>query len=266
MLGSRLCSHRTGRPSRSQRNGGREPGGIRLLLAEIKLLDLRSSLSTGFSLPPPSGSPNMRFTTCILAIGTMLSGIAVAAVPDDPHFVTPVEVNSSAPAFVAKEVDGRDFKFTAGVQKQPTLIIFYRGGWCPYCNAQLQDLHTVVPRIAAMGYQILFLSTDQPKLLYSSLKQKVDYHILSDSTMDAAHAYGVAFHVDAATLEKMKSYGIDLEATQGSTKHELPVPAVFIIDSGGTIRFRHYDPDYTVRLDAAHVLAAAQNALKVGLQ
>ncbi|MEP6548738.1 MAG: peroxiredoxin-like family protein [Gammaproteobacteria bacterium] len=191
-----------------------------------------------------------------------LNGVASAAVPDDPHEVTPIEVNSRAPAFTAKEVDGRNFHFEAGVQKQPTMIIFYRGGWCPYCNAQLQDLHTVVPKIAAMGYQILFLSTDQPKLLYSSLKQKVDYHILSDSMMDAAHAFGVAFHVDAATLEKMKSYGIDLEATQGSTKHELPVPAVFIVDSGGVIRFRHYDPDYTVRLDAAHVLTAAQGVLK----
>jgi peroxiredoxin len=143
------------------------------------------------------------------------------------------------------------------------LIIFYRGGWCPYCNAQLQDLHTVVPQIVAMGYQVLFLSTDQPKLLYSSLKEKVDYHLLSDSSMDAAHAFGVAFHVDAATLAKMKSYGIDLEATQGTARHELPVPSVFIVDRSGVVRFRHYDPDYTVRLDAAHVLAAAKNASEV---
>jgi peroxiredoxin len=98
--------------------------------------------------------------------------------------------------------------------------------------------------------------------LYSSLKEKVDYHILSDSTMGAAHAFGVAFHVDAAALKQMKSYGIDLEAAQGSTRHELPVPSVFIVDRGGVIRFRHYDPDYTVRLDAGHVLAAAQRVLE----
>jgi hypothetical protein len=67
-------------------------------------------------------------------------------------------------------------------------------------------------------------------------------------------------HVDAATLAKMKTYGIDLETTQGTTRHELPVPSVFIVDRSGVIRFRHYDPDYTVRLDAAHVLAAAKSA------
>ncbi len=203
----------------------------------------------------------MRVLKRFLAVGIMAVGVAAAAVPDDPHNVTPMEVRSKAPSFTAQEVDGRAFVFDPAALRQPTMIIFYRGGWCPYCNAQLQDLHSVVPKISAMGYQVLFLSTDQPKLLYSSLKEKVDYHILSDSTMDAAHAFGVAFHVDTATLEKMKSYGIDLEATQGNTKHELPVPSVFIIDRGGVIRFRHYDPDYTIRLDAAHVLAAAQSAL-----
>jgi peroxiredoxin len=91
----------------------------------------------------------------------------------------------------------------------------------------------------------------------------VDYHLLSDSSMGAAHAFGVAFHVDAATLAQMKTYGIDLEATQGSAAHELPVPSVFIVDRRGVVRFRHYDPDYTVRLDAAHVLAAAKNAQEI---
>jgi peroxiredoxin len=189
-----------------------------------------------------------------------ISAGAAAAVPDDPHHVTPIEVNARAPKFVAQEVDGRVFQFDPASLRQPTLIIFYRGGWCPYCNAQLQDLHTAVPQIVAMGYQVLFLSTDQPKLLYSSLKERVDYHLLSDSSMDAAHAFGVAFHVDAATLAKMKSFGTDLEATQGTTRHELPVPSVFIVDRNGVVRFRHYDPDYTVRLDAAHVLAAAKSA------
>ena len=61
----------------------------------------------------------------------------------------------------------------------------------------------------------------------------------------------------------MKTYGIDLEATQGTARHESRVPSVFIIDRGGAVRFRHNDPDYTVRLDAAHVLAAAKSAGEV---
>jgi peroxiredoxin len=41
----------------------------------------------------------------------------------------------------------------------------------------------------------------------------------------------------------------------------LPVPSVFIVDHTGIVRFRYFNPDFRVRLDAASVLAAAQNAL-----
>ena len=188
----------------------------------------------------------------------LLGGVASSAVPDDAKEVTPVAVGSTAPSFEATEVDGRAFRFDPAALTKPTLIIFYRGGWCPYCNAQLQDLHIVVPQLAAMGYDVLFLSTDQPTLLYASLKEKVDYHLLSESDLGPARAFGIAFHVDAAGVAKLKSYGIDLNRTQGNDHHQLPVPSVFIIDRQGIVRFRHVDPDFTVRLDAAHVLAAAR--------
>ena len=187
---------------------------------------------------------------------------AAAPVPDDPNLVVPVAVGAQAPAFTAEEVDGKTFDFRPSALRQPTLLIFYRGGWCPYCNMHLQSLRTVEPQIVAMGYQVLFLSTDQPKLLYSTLKEKLPYHIVSDSSMNAARAFGVAFRVDSATLEKMKSFGVDLEATQGTKLHELPVPSVFIVDRSGIVRFRHYDANYQVRLDAQGVLAAARDALQ----
>ena len=45
---------------------------------------------------------------------------------------------------------------------------------------------------------------------------------------------------------------------QGTDTRELPVPSIFIIDRTGVSRFRHYDANYRVRLDAASVLAAAE--------
>ena len=201
----------------------------------------------------------MRLRHGAIAIGLLVIGMQVpAAVPDDPAKVTPIALGALAPAFTAKEVDGRPFRFDPKALQQPTLLIFYRGGWCPFCNAHLQQLRTVEPQIVAMGYRVLFLSTDRPEILYSSLKEKVDYHILSDASMDAARAFGVAYRLDDASFAKMKSFGVDLEATQGATHHELPVPSVFIIDQAGIVRFRHFNPNYRVRLDAASVLAAAQ--------
>ena len=105
-------------------------------------------------------------------------------------------------------------------------------------------------------------STDRPALLYASLKEKVKGHILSDASMNAARAFSVAYRLDAKTLQYLKSEDIDLEATQGTKTHELPVLSVFIVDRSGIVRFRHFNADFKVRVDAASVLTAARNAQK----
>lgn len=201
----------------------------------------------------------------IASVGLLAVALCVGAVradvPDDPAKVVPVTVGSVAPAFQGREVDGRPYRFNPAKLRKPVLMIFYRGGWCPYCNLHLKDLRTVEPEIVRLGYDVIFLSTDRPSLLYSSLKEKVNYHIVSDASMEAARAFGVAYRLDAETLSMMRTYGVDLEATQGTTSHELPVPSVFIIDRNGIVRFRHFNADYRVRLDAGSVLAAAKNVL-----
>jgi peroxiredoxin len=148
--------------------------------------------------------------------------------------------------------------FTPDGFQRPTIVIFYRGGWCPYCNMQLSDLRLVEPKLRAQGFEIVFLSTDRPEILYSSLKAAdIHYTLLSDSRLKAANAFHVAYHLDDATIAKQKQYGVDLEATTGTTQHELPVPSVFIIDTTGTIRYVYSNPDYKVRLASDALLAAA---------
>ena len=196
-----------------------------------------------------------------LALGLALTA-AAAPSPGDPAKVKPLAVGADAPAFTVREADGKPFKFVPGKLSKPTMLIFYRGGWCPYCNAHLKDLRTAVPQVTALGLDVLFLSTDRPEILRSSLKEPVEYHLLSDNEVNAARAFGIAFRMDDVTYAKYKSYGLDLEETQGAKHHELPVPAVFIVDGKGKIRFAHTNADYTQRLPAADVVKAAQASLR----
>jgi peroxiredoxin len=83
------------------------------------------------------------------------------------------------------------------------------------------------------------------------------YTLLSDSKLEAAKAFHIAYHVDDGTVAKMRDYGTDLEVTSGTKQHELPVPSVFIIDRSGTIRYVYSNADYTVRLGADALWAAA---------
>jgi alkyl hydroperoxide reductase subunit AhpC len=107
--------------------------------------------------------------------------IAMSAEETDP-----LQAGDRAADFTAYSVDGSPFHFDADKLSKATLIITFRGGWCPYCNTQLQELRHVLPDIRQMGVDILFLSGDRPEILYSNLKQEtqdfidgLDYTILS---------------------------------------------------------------------------------------
>ena len=197
---------------------------------------------------------------CAAAIVALFWGTASwADIPNDPTLVRPLSVGMRAPEFAARTKDGVERQFHPEAFKKPTVVIFYRGGWCPYCNTQLSDLRLVEPKLRQSGFEVVFLSTDRPAILYSSLKaEKISYTLLSDSRLEAAKAFHSAYRVDDATLSKLKGYGIDLDSTTGEPLHELPVPSVFIIDQSGVIRFVYSNPDYTVRLGADALWTAAQ--------
>ena len=180
-------------------------------------------------------------------------------VPTDAGQVRPLDVGERAPAAILRRPDGQESDLAALYGQKPTVLIFYRGGWCPYCNAHLGRIATAEPVLLSMGYQVLAISPDRPKELAKTLdKQHLTYQLLSDSDAVLARAFGLVFRVDDPTLEKYRGFGIDLERASGRDHHLLPVPAVYIVDTTGTIRFAHRDPDYKTRLAPEYLLKTAR--------
>jgi len=176
----------------------------------------------------------------------------------DARNITPLAVGSPVPDVALSTKDGERVKLKAKIQ-QPTVVVFYRGGWCPYCNVQLAGLATVQKQLKSLGFSLLAISPDRPSINKASLqKDTLSYTLLSDTTMQAAKAFGIAFKLDDQTITRYKQYDIDLEAASGRSHNLLPVPSVFIVDQSGIIRFVHADPDYKVRLSEEKLLAAAR--------
>lgn len=183
-------------------------------------------------------------------------------VPNSAADIRPLLIGATVPQVALQTADGKAFDLSGAVAKKPTVLIFYRGGWCPYCNTHLGQLQTAEAELLKLGYQILAISPDRPEKLGESVeKHKLTYTLLSDHSMKAAQSFGIAFRVDDATLEKYKGYGIDLEAASGQKHHLLPVPAVFIVGTDSIVKFVYVNPDYKVRLEPAVLLAAAKAAL-----
>ncbi|HET9033943.1 MAG TPA: peroxiredoxin-like family protein [Dokdonella sp.] len=142
---------------------------------------------------------------------------------------------------------------------KPAILVFYRGGWCPYCNTQLSDLRLIIKDVEALGYHVIAISPDRPEELARTMtRDKLDYTLLSDSKAAALKAFGIAFRVDDETIRKYQGYGIDLEKASGESHHALPVSSVFIVDRAHKLQFSFTHPDYKVRVPGSVILAAAE--------
>ena len=196
----------------------------------------------------------------LIAFGASAARAEIAASAEE---TSPLAAGLAAPAFTARNADGSNFVFDPGALERPAMLIFYRGGWCPYCNAHLAELRHVVPELQARGMDVYFLSADSPANLSSALKgeaEGLDYTLLSDARLGAAEAFGLAFRISDDYYQSAKDYGVDLEEASGETHHALPIPAAYLIDAAGMIRFAHSNPDYTVRL-GAEALRASVDAI-----
>ncbi|MGE0129025.1 MAG: peroxiredoxin-like family protein [Blastocatellales bacterium] len=183
--------------------------------------------------------------------------------PFSPEKVTPLPIGSRIPKLTFKTIEGATFDLNEAISGKPAILIFYRGGWCPFCNRHLSQLQKLEPELIRMGYQILAVSPDLPEKLRPSIeKNKLSYTLLSDSKMAGAQAFGISFKVNDETVKRYKSMGIDLEKDSGETHHLLPVPSAFVIGKDGIIKFAYVNPDYKVRVDSEVLLTAAKAGLK----
>lgn len=204
-------------------------------------------------------------TRLLLASFLMLaSTLSVAEeLPNAPDKVQPILLSLKMPDANVQSLQGKAISLSAVAAGKPMILVFYRGGWCPYCNVQLSDLRLIQKQTDALGYQMVGISPDTPKELNLTLdKQKLQYTLISDSKANAMRAFGIAYRLDDKTVEKYKQYDIDLERSSGEKHHGLPVPSVFIIDAQGIVQFSYINPDYKARVPSSVVLAAAEAIAK----
>jgi peroxiredoxin len=204
-------------------------------------------------------------TASIVCSIAIQAGHADVPIAESAALIEPLAKGDKAPRFVVETVDGEAFDFDPENLERPAVLLTFRGGWCPFCNAYLSDMRHAIPEIRAMGVDVLFLSGDRAALLFETLSQEtqedidgLDYTLLSDAEAQAAVALGIAFKASQRTINRRNEKGQDIEDSSMLKHGVLPVPAVFAIDRDGVINFAYTNADYKVRLPADELLAAAR--------
>ncbi len=203
-------------------------------------------------------------SSLIVSIGQQGIAADKLELPARAEDISPKQVGDRAPAFTVRTVDGGPYRFDPDNLERPTILISFRGGWCPYCNMHLSELRHVIPELKESGFDVLFLSNDRPDQLYSSLKMEtqediegLDYVILSDADINAAQAFGTAFIVSDRLTDYLDEKGRDYQDSSITKFRALAVPAVFVVDKSGAIKFAYANPNYKVRLSADELKQAA---------
>ena len=99
----------------------------------------------------------------------------------------------------------------------PVAVIFFRGGWCPYCSAQLSGLRKSEAQLRASGVQIIGVSSDSLETMRRhDISFQSGFKLLADPMLTAAKAFGVAYQPAEAEAASLKQYKIDLEKGAGA--------------------------------------------------
>lgn len=166
-------------------------------------------------------------------------------------------VGDKAPRFSLPSATGQTLSLDDLLVDGPVVLTFYRGAWCPYCNIALRSLQQHHEAITARGARLVAVSPQIPdESLTLTEKHDLAFDVLSDIGSDTAKQYGLAFDLPddlAAVYDKL---GFDLQRVNDGHPRTLPLPATYVIDRDGVIRWAFVNTDYTTRAEPADILAA----------
>ena len=93
---------------------------------------------------------------------------------------TALKVGDSIPDVTLRTVDNQEVKLRTLVAEKPSVLVFFRGGWCPFCNAQLSSQVGIEQELNKEGVQLIAIGmwTSRPNCAKTMQHDKVDYTLL----------------------------------------------------------------------------------------
>jgi peroxiredoxin len=162
-----------------------------------------------------------------------------------------------APNFELEDQDGDMVCLRELLERGPVVLVFYRGKWCPHCNATLMRLQRELSKIEAKGASLVAISPMLPDgTQYLASKRSLQFLVCSDLGNSVAKSFKITFQVMPELREAFLKLGEDIPAHNGDETWEIPLPATFVIDQSGEIVWSFIDDDPSIRADIDDIVAA----------
>ena len=171
-----------------------------------------------------------------------------------------INTGDTTPDFELPNATGGTVRLYDVLNKGPVILNFYRGGWCPFCNLELQALQSRLEEINTLGATLIGISPETPDhSLTTAEKHQLGFDVLSDIGNNTARDFGLIFTVYEEMRPLYLKWELDVPSFNGVNSWELPVPATYLINTDGIVRAAHVDKDYTKRMEPDLILTALRS-------
>jgi len=149
------------------------------------------------------------------------------------------------------DVHGAVTTLSVAVGGGTSVLVFYRGAWCPYCNIALSAYQAqLLPELTDRGIRLVAISSQKPDgSLTMQQKHGLAFTLVSDPGNTIASRLGILTRPSEEARAAQLKLGLDLTSVNPDGTDTLPMPATVILDADRTMRWIDVHPDYSTALN-----------------
>jgi peroxiredoxin len=178
------------------------------------------------------------------------------------------EAGASAPApgepmppFLLPDETGQLISLEELVESGPVAVMFHRGHWCPWCRISFTALAKVQEDVASSQGRVVAIIPERQEFAAAfKADARSLYPVLSDVDNGYALLLNLAIWIGPDLERLLSELGRVLPQYQGNDAWMLPIPAAFVVDRQGVVRYRFLDPDFRRRMDIGQLIEALHAA------
>jgi peroxiredoxin len=186
---------------------------------------------------------------------------AVAGLKHERLAANVLPVGAKSPEFRLQDHDGKSVSSNDLLAKGRLVLCFIRGRWCPFCVAQMEAMNLILPEIERAGATLVAISPQTVRQSFFMRDQhKLRFPLLSDADNKVARQFGLTYRVPDEQKAVYQRAFVNLPFVNGDDSWQLPIPAIYIIDRGGSVLFASANEDYTERAEPEDIVRVLANA------
>jgi peroxiredoxin len=181
------------------------------------------------------------------------AALAETALPDG---ILPL--GSAVPDADLLDAHGASTSLYAATHGRRSVVVFYRGAWCPYCNLALRHYQEhLLPALEEQGVALVAISPQTPDgSLTMQQKHGLGFAVLSDPGSTLAGHLGILTAPSIEARAAQLRFGLDLTDVNADGTVALPMPTTVVLDDDQVLRWIDVHPDYSTRSEVDDILAA----------